>query len=102
MFSLRSSFIDAIPEELCLLSNKTASTSSYMPSFKSKNRIRKKSTLSPDAEFKVSDMVEHKLYGKGRITDVQGVGENSKITIKFRGNVVKKFIKKYANLKNIN
>ena len=102
MFSLRSSFIDAIPEELCLLSNKTTSTSSYMPSFNSKNRIKKKSTLTPDTEFKVSDMVEHKLYGKGRITDVQGVGENSKITIKFRGNVVKKFIKKYANLKNIN
>jgi len=39
MFSLRSSFIDAIPEELCLLNNKTTSTSSYMPSFKSKKHI---------------------------------------------------------------
>jgi len=67
-----------------------------------KSSAKKKTALSSDSEFKVDDMVEHKLYGKGRITDLQGLGENSKITIKFRGNVVKKFIKKYANLKNIN
>ena len=47
-------------------------------------------------------MVQHKLYGNGKITNIEGIGDNSKITIQFRGNIVKKFIKKYANLKNIN
>ena len=41
-------------------------------------------------------------YGNGKIINIQGIGENSKISIKFRGNMIKKFIKKYANLKIIN
>ena len=53
-------------------------------------------------EFAVHDMVQHKLYGNGKITNIEGIGDNSKITIQFRGNIIKKFIKKYANLKNIN
>ena len=53
-------------------------------------------------KFKINDMVIHKLYGKGQIIDIQGIGESAKISIKFRGNMIKKFIKKYANLKNIN
>ena len=102
MFSMRSSFIDAIPSELCSLNNSSATVSSYGSSLTGKSKVKKKTSLSVDTEFKVNDMVEHKLYGNGRITDIQGIGENSKITINFRGNVIKKFIKKYANLKNIN
>ena len=30
---------------------------------------------------------------------IEGVGDMSKISIQFRGNVIKKFVKKYANLK---
>ena len=52
-----------------------------------------------DEEFIVADIVEHKLYGKGKIISIEGVGEMSKISIKFRGNMIKKFVKKYANLK---
>ena len=58
-------------------------------------------SIGKDDEFHVNDIVKHKLYGKGSITHIQGLGENSKITIKFRGNLIKKFIKKYANLKKI-
>ena len=54
-----------------------------------------------DEEFKVNDYVEHKLYGKGKIVFIKGIGDNSKIAIEFRGNMVKKFIKKYANLKKV-
>ena len=94
MFSLRSSFVDAIPSELCCLN--TQKPDNY---FKKSNR---KAVFKVEAEFKINDMVNHKLYGNGRIIDIQGIGESAKISIKFRGNVIKKFIKKYANLKNIN
>ena len=94
MFSLRSSFIDAIPPELCSLN----SSSNYSKQLTSK--IAKPFKLKD--EFKINDMVTHKLYGNGKIINIQGIGENSKISIKFRGNMIKKFIKKYANLKNIN
>ena len=32
---------------------------------------------------------------------IEGIGEQAKFSIQFRGNVIKKFIKKYANLKKI-
>ena len=96
MFSLRSSFIDAIPSELCSLN--TQKRGGYL-----KKTTRKLSnTVKLEDEFKINDVVSHKLYGKGQIIDIQGIGESAKISIKFRGNMIKKFIKKYANLKNIN
>ena len=49
----------------------------------------------------VDDNVEHRLYGIGKIIFIQGIGESSRISIQFRGNIVKKFVKKYANLKKI-
>jgi len=94
MFSLRSSFIDAIPPELCSFN----SSSNYAKQLASK--IAK--PFKPKDEFKINDMVSHKLYGNGKIIMIQGIGDNSKISIKFRGNMIKKFIKKYANLKIIN
>ena len=32
------------------------------------------------------------------VLDVEGYGENTKVTVLFSGNVKKKFIQKYANL----
>ena len=71
------------------------------PYFLIENKVIKK-LINKNSEFAVNDMVQHKLYGNGKITNIEGIGDNSKITIQFRGNIVKKFIKKYANLKNIN
>jgi len=94
MFSLRSSFIDAIPSELCSVNN----SSNYAKQLSS--RIVKSPKIK--SEFQINDMVNHKLYGNGKIVKIEGMGETSKISIEFRGNMIKKFIKKYANLKNIN
>ena len=44
-------------------------------------------------------MVEHTLFGKGKIIYVEGGGSESKLTVMFHGNVQKKLIAKYANLK---
>ena len=49
-------------------------------------------------EYVIGDQVEHKLFGKGKIMSVEGVGDTAKLTICFRGNVRKKLIAKYAKL----
>ena len=55
--------------------------------------------------FSIGDQVEHKLFGKGTILDVESVkvdilskGDNTKLTIEFRGNICKKIISKYVKL----
>ena len=93
MFNLRSSFLDDIPESSFNFHGKKQPTFHHRAPTLQKN-------LNED-EFSVNDMVEHKLYGQGRIVFIKGIGDNSKISIKFRGNETKKFIKKYANLKKI-
>ena len=49
-------------------------------------------------EFKKNDFVKHKLYGRGKVLNVEGYGDNTKVTVLFSANVKKKFIQKYANL----
>jgi len=49
-----------------------------------------------------SSIVEHKIFGKGEVINIEGTGEHSKITILFANNITKKFILKYANLTLIN
>ena len=54
--------------------------------------------------FSIGDRVEHKLFGKGtilEIEDVLSVGDNTKLTIEFSGNIRKKLIAKYAKLVQI-
>ena len=53
---------------------------------------------APSNELSIGHLVEHKLFGKGKILAVEGTGETAKLTIIFSGNVRKKLIAKYANL----
>ena len=55
--------------------------------------------VTKDVTFKRGQIVEHSLFGKGKIIDVEGIGGESKISIVFHGNIKKKLIAKYANLK---
>ena len=48
--------------------------------------------------IKRGSFVEHKIFGKGEVVNIEGIGEHSKITILFTNNITKKFIFKYANL----
>ena len=50
-------------------------------------------------KYSKGQIVAHSLFGKGRIIDLDGVGDDSKITVMFHGNIKKKLIAKYANLK---
>ena len=59
---------------------------------------QQKSYSGSKIDVKVNDKVEHKIFGKGRVLKIEGVGKNSKITILFFNNERKKLIYKYANL----
>ena len=51
--------------------------------------------------FSIGDLVEHKLFGKGtilEIEDVLSIGDNTKLTIEFSGNISKMIISKYVKL----
>ena len=72
--------------------------------FEKKSFIENKVQHSPYIEKNTSetfiegDRVLHKVFGRGRVLNVQGVGGEAKVTISFSGNQIKKFILKYANL----
>ena len=50
-------------------------------------------------KYSKGQIVAHSLFGKGKIIDLDGAGDEAKITVIFHGNVKKKLIAKYANLK---
>ena len=85
----RSRFINEIPDEL--LDN---------PVYESFNRSGSNynDKLESDCDLRKGQVVIHKIFGKGRIERIDGVGVNSKITILFFNNTRKKLIYKYANL----
>ena len=56
-------------------------------------------TVLKDIKYKKGQLVYHSLFGKGKIIDVEGEGNESKLSVIFNGNVRKKLIAKYANLK---
>ena len=89
--SIKSRFLMELPENL--IENKKEKFSFVKDSYK---------TSSNNDNIKLSDLVEHKIFGKGRVIKIEGKGGNSKITILFFNNERKKLIYKYANLKKIN
>ena len=46
--------------------------------------------------FSIGDLVEHKLFGSGTVLKIESDGDNTKLTIEFRGNVRKKIISKFV------
>ena len=48
--------------------------------------------------FSIGDQIEHKLFGKGTILDIEKVGDNTNLTIEFSGKISKKIISKYVKL----
>ena len=50
------------------------------------------------ADFRKGIRVRHPSYGVGQILQVEGSGEDQKVTVVFADNTVKKFVAKYARL----
>ena len=97
IFSVKSRFIDEIPEEFINCKNESFKTS-YQPSTGQNLKVN----AFVDNDFNVGDRVLHKVFGNGQVISVEGSGEMGKISVRFSGNTIKKLIKKYANLSKIN
>ena len=96
ILSLKSRFIDDIPSKLLNeKNNNKRSFSNY------KSKVFSKLAKQTNENISSGYIVEHKIFGKGKVLSVEGTGENSKLTIKFFNNVTKKLILKYAKLKII-
>jgi DNA helicase-2/ATP-dependent DNA helicase PcrA len=52
-------------------------------------------------DFKVGDMVEHSIFGIGKIMVLSGTGENQRVGVVFKDGTKKKLIVKYANLSKV-
>jgi len=94
MLTSKSRFVNEIPEDLL------SSSSPKVRLFHDK-KIYQTKKESPSDKIKKGSVIEHKMFGKGEIVNIEGAGDNSKITILFTNNITKKFILKYANLKII-
>ena len=90
---ITSRFIKELPEKN-IEYLQTSTSYDHVSTFKSN-----KPNFKKDIKYKKGLLVEHSLFGKGKIMFVEGEGEQSKLTIMFSGNVQKKLIVKYANLK---
>ena len=48
--------------------------------------------------MKTDDQIQHKLFGKGTILAIDGLGDTAKLTVKFSGKDSKVIIAKYVKL----
>ncbi|UCD38163.1 MAG: UvrD-helicase domain-containing protein [Fidelibacterota bacterium] len=104
-----SRFIRELPEDLVIWadqrveSEKVADSAPRPASISLARRARSKSAAIQSVldDYVVGTWVEHKIFGKGQITEREGVGDNLKLTVKFNGGHVKKLVARYANLNRL-
>ena len=58
-------------------------------------------TVTTFDDFKAGDLVEHSIFGMGKIMVLSGTGENQRVGVVFKDGTKKKLIVKYANLTKI-
>ena len=98
-----SRFINEIPNDLIERLNFQSALTRRLVKEKNSDKYKLKyiRTITSFNEFERGDKVEHPIFGKGMILAVDGSGDNQKITVVFQGNIEKRLIGKYANLKHI-
>jgi len=102
-FGMASRFIQEIPMTLIdQISFRSAITKRYVKE-KGTNKYTLKHvrTITSFDDLKRGDKVEHRIFGKGMVLTVEGAGETQKISVVFKGNIRKKLVAKYANLKRL-
>ncbi len=52
-------------------------------------------------EFRMGQYINHKRYGRGRILNVSGFGDDTKLTVLFNDGARRKLMARFANLENI-
>ena len=66
-----------------------------------KTKIAITRTVTTFDDFKVGDMVEHSIFGIGKIMVLSGTGENQRVGVIFKDGTKKKLIVKFANLTKV-
>ena len=49
-------------------------------------------------KYSIGDPVEHKLFGKGTVLDIEMSGDNTNLTIQFKGKDSKKIVSTFIKL----
>ena len=103
MLGMPSRFIGEIPAEfLDRIEFQSALTRRVVGGSLHKNtRVAVTRTVTTFDDFKVDDMVEHSIFGVGKIMVLSGSGENQRVGVIFKDGTKKKLIVKYANLTKV-
>ncbi|MCF7805018.1 MAG: DNA helicase PcrA [Candidatus Marinimicrobia bacterium] len=111
MFSMPSRFVEEIPDELLEreITGSGMGTGRSSRGTSTRTRTTRGTSLGDSVKerrknqgkIQVGDTVKHKIFGRGKILDISGAGDNQKLVVKFTGNVKKKLLAKYANLTKI-
>ena len=103
MLGMPSRFIGEIPAEfLDRIEFQSALTRRVVGGSLQKNtRVAVTRTVTTFDDFKVGDMVEHSIFGVGKIMVLSGSGENQRVGVIFKDGTKKKLIVKYANLTKV-
>ena len=105
VIGMPSRFIGEIPPEyLEQIKFESALTRRVISSSTQQKRtkIEVTRTVTTFDDFKVGDMVEHSIFGLGKIMVLSGTGENQRVGVIFKDGTKKKLIVKYANLTKVN
>ena len=97
-----SRFIKEIPNDF--LENISFSSAMTRKIVKTKTgaiKMKIKRTITTFDDFKVGDLVEHAIFGEGKIMALSGSGENQRVGVVFKDGLKKKLIVKFAKLKKI-
>ena len=97
-----SRFVKEIPE--VYLENISFSSAMTRKLVKTKTgdiKMKIKRTITTFDDFKVGDIVEHAIFGDGKIMALSGSGENQRVGVVFKDGLKKKLIVKFAKLKKI-
>jgi len=103
VLGMPSRFINEIPKDyLDRIEFQSALTRRVVGgSLQKKTKVAVTRTVTTFDDFKVGDMVEHSIFGTGKIMVLSGTGENQRVGVVFKDGTKKKLIVKYANLTKI-
>ena len=99
---LVSRFVKEIPENfLENISFSSAMTRKLVKTKTGSIQMKIKRTITTFDDFKVGDLVDHAIFGEGKIMALSGSGENQRVGVVFKDGLKKKLIVKFAKLKKI-
>ena len=103
IIGMPSRFIGEIPAEfLDRIEFQSALTRRVVGgSLKKHTKVTVTRTVTTFDDFKVGDLVEHSIFGMGKIMVLSGTGENQRVGVVFKDGTKKKLIVKYANLTKV-